>query len=163
MSRKMSIYLAAPLFNKLELNYNASLGADLSRFFDVFLPQRDGLLLRDLVSGGIDEGVASRMVFDADIQAMSEVDIILAVLHGAHIDEGVAFELGYCYAQGKRCIALQEDIRQALPTGNNPMISQSCEKIFKEKQDLLDWLESNFKTSQSIHSGIENTRKFIQS
>ncbi|WP_099170795.1 nucleoside 2-deoxyribosyltransferase [Pseudomonas sp. ICMP 8385] len=144
MSRKFSIYLAAPLFNRMELDYNASLSEELSPFFDVFLPQKDGLLLRDIVSAGIDEDVASRMVFDADVQAMAEADIILAVLHGAHIDEGVAFELGYCFAHGKRCIALQEDIRQALPTGNNPMISQSCERIFRSRQGLVDWLKSNF-------------------
>ncbi|WP_448108846.1 nucleoside 2-deoxyribosyltransferase [Pseudomonas azerbaijanoccidentalis] len=149
MSKKMSLYFAAPLFNKMELAYNESLAEDLSPFFDVFLPQKDGLLMRDLISGGISQDVAARMVFDADVQAMTEADIVLAVLHGAHIDEGVAFELGYCFAHGKRCIALQEDVRQALPTGNNPMISQSCERVFRDKRGLLEWLESNFSISHS--------------
>lgn len=149
MPDKLSLYLAAPLFNKMELAYNESLKEDLSPLFDVFLPQKDGLLLRDLINGGVLKNVAERMVFDADVQAMAEADIILAVLHGAHVDEGVAFELGYCFAHGKRCVALQEDVRQALPSGNNPMISQSCEKVFREKQRLLEWLESNFSVSRS--------------
>lgn len=147
MSSKMSLYLAAPLFNKMELAYNESLKKDLLPFFNVFLPQEDGLLMRDLISGGIPQDVAARMVFDADVQAMAEADIILAVLHGAHIDEGVAFELGYCFAQGKRCISLQEDVRQALPTGINPMISQSSERVFKDRRALLEWVESNFPVS----------------
>lgn len=151
MLRKPSLYLASPLFNEMELTYNANLKKELSPFFDVFLPQDDGLLLRDIIKGGIQQNVAARMVFDADVQAMAEADLILAVLHGAHIDEGVAFELGYCFAKNKRCIALQEDIRQALPTGNNPMISQSCEKIFQDKKSLLDWVKINFQKKSSLH------------
>ncbi|MEE4573113.1 nucleoside 2-deoxyribosyltransferase [Pseudomonas alliivorans] len=161
MHKKMSLYLAAPLFNDMELGYNANLRDALLPFFNVFLPQEDGLLLREIVDGGVHEEVAARMVFDADIQAMVEADIILAVLHGAHIDEGVAFELGYSFAHGKRCIALQEDIRQALPTGNNPMISQSCERIFHYKQDLLAWLGSNFSANfaslRSESQPVENS------
>ncbi|MCX2684607.1 nucleoside 2-deoxyribosyltransferase [Pseudomonas sp. DCB_AW] len=152
MPKRPSLYLAAPLFNEMELNYNSSLKKELSSFFDVFLPQDDGLLLRDIVKGGVREDIAARMVFDADILAMSESDIILAVLHGAHIDEGVAFELGYCFANNKRCIALQEDIRQALPTGNNPMISQSCERIFRDINSLLDWVRINFQARSSTRS-----------
>lgn len=147
MSRKMNLYLAAPLFNEMELAYNRALKEALSPTLNVFLPQEDGLLLRDLTSGGIHQNVAARMVFDADVQAMAEADVILAILHGAHIDEGVAFELGYCFAQGKRCVALQEDVRQALPTGNNPMISQGCERIFRDKRALLEWLVDNFSIS----------------
>lgn len=150
MSEKMSIYLAAPLFNKMELDYNASLCEELSPFFNVFLPQKDGLLLRDLLKSGIKKNAASRMIFDADVQAMNEADIIVAVLHGAHVDEGVAFELGYCFASRKRCIALQEDVRQALSSGNNPMINQSCEKIFRDKKTLLDWLKINFQVDRSL-------------
>ncbi len=152
MSNKLNLYLAAPLFNSMELAYNESLREMLLPHFNVFLPQEDGLLLRDLISGGIQPNMAARMVFDADIEAMAEADIILAVLHGSHVDEGVAFELGYCFSKGKRCVALQEDVRQALPTGNNPMIAQSCEKTFRNRQELLDWVKSNFKLE--VSSGI---------
>lgn len=144
MTKKPSIYLAAPLFNEMELSYNKSLKELLEPFFSVFLPQEDGLLLRDIAASGTSKKVAERMVFDADIQAMKDSDIILAVLNGAHIDEGVAFELGYCFALGKRCVGLKSDVRQALPTGNNPMISQSCERIFDNKKILIAWLISTF-------------------
>ena len=144
MINKPKIYLAAPLFNQMELDYNKSLKQTLSSMFSVFLPQEDGLLLRDLVQSGMHQDVAAKLVFEADLKAMNEADLILAILHGAHIDEGVAFELGYCFAQGKRCIALQEDARQALPIGNNPMISQSCEITFRNRADLLDWFVDHY-------------------
>lgn len=128
----------------MEVAYNLSLRDALKPFFNVFLPQEDGLLLREIIASGIPRNVAEKMVFDADIQAMKKSDLILAVLHGAHIDEGVAFELGYCFALDKRCIGLKGDVRQALPTGNNPMINQSCEHIFEDRLTLINWLNSNF-------------------
>lgn len=144
MAFKKSIYLAAPLFNEMELSYNRKLRSLLDKYFTVFLPQEDGLLLRELVKNDVTFDMAERMVFDADIEAMKDADIILAVLNGAHIDEGVSFELGFCFALGKRCVALKGDIRQALPTGNNPMISQSCEKVFASEDELLKWLSVNY-------------------
>lgn len=144
MTNKKTIYLAAPLFNEMEVAYNLSLRDALKPFFNVFLPQEDGLLLREIIASGTPRNVAEKMVFDTDIQAMKKSDLILAVLHGAHIDEGVAFELGYCFALDKRCIGLKGDVRQALPTGNNPMINQSCEHIFEDRLTLINWLNSNF-------------------
>ncbi|EIY5095917.1 nucleoside 2-deoxyribosyltransferase [Klebsiella sp. JB_Kp045] len=140
MVAKKNIYLAAPLFNEAELSYNRELREYLEPEFNVFLPQEDGLLLREVVAESTSLDVAEKKIFEADIMAMNNADIILAILNGAHIDEGVAFELGYCFAAGKRCIGLKEDIRQALPTGNNPMISKSCERIFDNKHALLAWL-----------------------
>jgi nucleoside 2-deoxyribosyltransferase len=140
MGDKKNIYLAAPLFNEAELSYNRGLREYLEPEFNVFLPQEDGLLLRDVVAESISLDIAEKKIFEADVMAMNNADIILVVLNGAHIDEGVAFELGYCFATGKRCVGLKEDIRQALPTGNNPMISKSCERIFDNKNALLSWL-----------------------
>ncbi len=153
MAKKASIYLAAPLFNEMELSYNKSLKMLLERYFSVFLPQDDGLLLREIGSGEAQKKIAERMVFDADIQAMKNSEIIVAVLNGAHIDEGVAFEIGYCFAMGKRCVGLKSDARQALPTGNNPMINQSCEKIFDDKESLAAWLIKTFVDSTELTNG----------
>ncbi|MBG2877331.1 nucleoside 2-deoxyribosyltransferase [Proteus alimentorum] len=140
MKKKQTIYLAAPLFNEAELSFNKELKKILEPFFNVFLPQEDGLLLRNLIKENIPYDIAEKKIFNADILAMNNSDIIIAVLNGAHIDEGVAFELGYCFAIGKRCIGLKEDVRQALPMGNNPMINKSCEKIFDNKASLLSWI-----------------------
>ncbi|MCT8187339.1 nucleoside 2-deoxyribosyltransferase [Pseudomonas monteilii] len=150
MIKKPTIYLAAPLFNEAELAYNKTLKAKLQDYFDVFLPQEDGLLLRELVANGTSAALAERMVFDADIAAMKESEFILAILNGAHIDEGVAFELGFSFALGIRCIGLKTDIRQALPTGNNPMINQSCEKIFNSADAAVTWLIATCAKKQQV-------------
>jgi len=142
MDKPRKIYLAAPLFNPMELCYNLDLADTLSRYFEVFLPQRDGLLLRELLEQGLDPGEASKTIFKSDIAAMDDADVILAVLNGGHIDEGVAFELGYCWSKGKTCIGLKEDIRQALPGGDNPMISNCLEVCLKSNEELLTWLKT---------------------
>ena len=150
--RKARIYLAAPLFTPRERAFNADLKALLSEKFDVYLPQVDGLLLADLVRQGVNVEVAEKLVFDADVASMKEVDLLLAVLDGASIDEGVAFEIGFVYSLGKRCVGLQTDIRRQLPTGNNPMIGRSLSRIFMNVDELLDWANWFGSHSHARHS-----------
>jgi nucleoside 2-deoxyribosyltransferase len=142
----MQIYLAAPLFNGRERAFNEHLRDRLIINFNVFLPQEDGLLLEELVRNGMDNDVAEKTVYNADVSAMKDSDIIVAVLDGANIDEGVAFELGYGSAVGKICVGLQTDTRRQLPTGNNPMIAQSCLKIFNSIDILCNWLLAKYGT-----------------
>lgn len=152
MKKIKRIYLAAPLFNEREREFNKYLRDIFVPYFDVFLPQEDGLLLEDLIYKGVEKDVAEKIIYDADISAMRESDIIVAVLDGANIDEGVAFELGFCRALQKICVGLQTDVRRQLPTGNNPMIGQSCAKIFKNIDTMLIWLLENLSESKCVPS-----------
>ncbi len=136
---KMKIYLAAPLFNEQERAYNKYI-KNLLTSHEVYLPQEDGLLLENLLREGMTSALAEEKIFYADIAAMNNCDILLAVLNGACVDEGVAFEIGYMYALQKKCIGLQTDTRRQLPSGNNPMISMSLDKNFDNVEDVLDWL-----------------------
>lgn len=63
MEIKKRVYLAAPLFNEAELTYNRELKKALSPYFDVFLPQEDGLLLRDISSESISNDLAEGKIF----------------------------------------------------------------------------------------------------
>ena len=74
--------------------------------------------------------------------------MVISVLDGAHIDEGVAFEVGFAFALGKPCVGLQTDTRRQLPTGNNPMLNRSLSPIFQTQQHLLEWVQ-HFVESQS--------------
>jgi nucleoside 2-deoxyribosyltransferase len=85
----------------------------------------------------VPQPVAERRVFDQDRQAMKSADILIAVLDGGHIDEGVAFEIGFMHALGKTCIGLQTDVRRALASGNNPMISQGLDEIVTDVESLV--------------------------
>jgi nucleoside 2-deoxyribosyltransferase len=154
MKTRKQIYLAAPLFNDREREFNKYLRNILVSHFNVFLPQEDGLLLEDLIAKGMEKDVAEKIIYDADISAMRESDIIIAVLDGANIDEGVAFELGFCRALQKICVGLQTDTHRQLPTGNNPMIGQSCVKIFKNIDAIVTWLLTNSCRSECLTSRL---------
>jgi len=138
--RNACAYLAAPLFNERERAFNTEIARRLEALCDVFLPQRDGLLLADLLAEGIPREAAETRVFERDRAALLACDVLVAVLDGAHIDEGVAFELGFAHARGAHCIGLQTDVRRALPSGNNPMISRSLSAIFRDLDDMLNYL-----------------------
>jgi nucleoside 2-deoxyribosyltransferase len=79
-------------------------------------------------------------VFENDRAAIDSADFLIAVLDGAGIDEGVAFEIGYAFGLGKHCVGLQTDMRRALPTGNNPMIGRSLQMIFGSRDELISWV-----------------------
>ncbi|TAJ41287.1 MAG: nucleoside 2-deoxyribosyltransferase [Reyranella sp.] len=145
------IYLAAPLFNDRERQFNIQLAHTLEEHACVFLPQRNGALLSELVALGVPGPAAERRVFDQDVAAMSAADFLVAVLDGGHIDEGVAFEIGFMCALGRVCIGLQTDIRRALPTGNNPMISQGLNEVCRSVGELIGRVESHVRAGALVH------------
>lgn len=137
---RIRTYLAAPLFNDRERAFNAALADMLGRHCEVFLPQRDGLLLAELLAEGVSQDVAETRIFERDRTALNYCEMLVAVLDGAHIDEGVAFEIGFAHARGCLCLGLQSDVRRALPSGNNPMISRALSGVFASAQDIVDYI-----------------------
>jgi nucleoside 2-deoxyribosyltransferase len=142
MSTTPVIYLAAPLFNPRERQFNDELAVELSKYGRVFLPQRDGELLAELVSSGVTPAIAERRVFEADLRAIRSASLMFAVLDGGHVDEGVAFEIGFMNALNKACIGLQTDVRRALPSGNNPMISRGLHEVFEDIERAIGWVSA---------------------
>ena len=136
-----SLYFAAPLFSEAELAFNLQVAKKLDRWFDTYLPQRDGGLLVDLVRRGVRTEDAYKSVFDRDVAALKSCDVCLVVLDGRSIDEGVSFELGFAYSLGKLCVGLQTDSRRLLPLGNNPMIQCALNEVFPDSSTLLLWAE----------------------
>jgi len=142
MDESMRVYLAAPLFNDMERSFNNRLTALLEPFAEVFLPQRDGKLLRDMVGRGMPIEAARQLVFEADVNALKRCNHVVAVLDGRTIDEGVAFEIGYARALGKMCIGLKTDDRALLPSGDNPMVLVGCHELFSNTLDLVHRLRT---------------------
>lgn len=147
------IYLAAPLFNERERIFNLELARCLAELGEVFLPQRDGYLLTDMLIAGVSLEVAEQRVFSQDRAAMARSDLLIAVLDGAHIDEGVAFEIGFSHALGKMCLGLQTDVRRALPTGNNPMIERSLNAIAHDTDELITLAQTTLAANARSRSG----------
>ena len=143
---KPKLYFAAPLFSDAERSFNIDICLRLESVFDVFLPQEDGGLMVDMIGEGMAVNDAAKAVFQIDIAALQQCDVLLILLDGRTVDEGAAFELGFAYATGKLCYALQTDIRRLLPVGNNPMIECAVSELFLSVEELTNWASSFSKT-----------------
>ena len=135
-------YLAGPLFSDAERSFNELVTDKLADSVDVYLPQRDGGLMSDMVRDGVTPHVAACRVFRWDMDAIHDCDVLIAILDGRAIDEGVAFELGIAFAHSKRCVGLQTDSRRLAAWGNNPMITGALEAVFASIDELVNWLSS---------------------
>ena len=139
MRRRMKIYLASPLFSAPERAENERLSRVLERWCEVFLPQRDGELATRLVCEGRTWADASSIVFSRDLAALRACDAVVINLDGRTVDEGAAFELGFAYALGKRCVGYRTDVRVLLPWGLNPMLTMPLDQIFECIESLESW------------------------
>lgn len=138
----LKAYFAAPLFSDAERAFNVKVTDKLASHIDIFLPQRDGRLIVDLIENGFSPAEAKKQVFDIDVQAIRECDLIISILDGRSIDEGVAIELGYGYALGKPCWGLKTDIRSLAWFGDNPMVEMVLAKHFDSVGSLVDAVRS---------------------
>ncbi len=136
---KCVVYLAGPLFSEAERVFNHRVKTLLVPHLSVYLPQEDGGLLVDMIAEGMPPRVASRRVFQGDVQAIKDADLLIVILDGRSVDEGAAFELGLAYALGKPCYGLKTGPRQLLAIGNNPMIDGPLEYIFQSVDELVQW------------------------
>lgn len=133
------IYFAAPLFNPQEIAFNKVVCHVLEDFFEVHLPQRDGVLIPGNARDGDHFREMSGHAYKSDLAAIQACDTVFAVLDGRSIDEGVAFELGYGVALGKRCVGLLTDRRVLLPHGINPMITGGLSEMLTTLEAVAEW------------------------
>jgi nucleoside 2-deoxyribosyltransferase len=139
MSRRKMIYLASPLFSSAEKAENDRICRAMERWCDVFLPQRDGGLVPYLIRQGLTQAEAYHTVFKRDLAALRACDALVINLDGRVVDEGAAFELGFAYALGKRCVGYRTDVRVLLPWGLNPMVTAPLTDMFTCTDALEDW------------------------
>ena len=111
-----------------------------------------------IIRQGLPVGEAQEQIFKADCKAIRSACVIVAVLDGRTIDEGVAFEIGYGYGIGKTCFGLKADDRVMLPTGDNPMILKACVKVVGSAIELIKLIEAELEhkgklTGRSVSNG----------
>lgn len=131
-----TVYLAAPLFSEAECDFNRKLKSELNSFgFDVFLPQEDSNNVHDRTD-------RQKIIFNKNLAGIEKSDILVAVIDGADVDSGTAWEIGYAFAKGKPVIGLRTDFRTLGIEGTvNLMIERSvilCMSI----SELLNHLKS---------------------
>ncbi len=120
------IYFAAPLFNEMELERNASLAKKLRESgFDVYLPQESGLSAK-MIKDKDDTLKVSRSLFEIDKKAIMECDILIIFLDGRVPDEGACVELGMAYAWNKKCYGYKTDDRSLDFTGTDNLFIEGC-------------------------------------
>lgn len=115
-----TVYLAAPLFSEAECDFNRKLrDLIMDEGFLVFLPQEDSNNIHV-------ERNRQEIIFNKNLAALDSSDIIIAVIEGADVDSGTAWEIGYAYAKGKPVLGLKTDFRTLGIEGTvNLMIERS--------------------------------------
>jgi nucleoside 2-deoxyribosyltransferase len=112
----MRVYFAAPLFNRAEQDWNASLAAELRRAgHEVFLPQEQ------------EPGRDAAGIFSGDVGGIDWADVLVAVVDGADPDSGTAWEIGYAYGQ-MPVVLVRTDMRHTGSGGEgyNAMLAESA-------------------------------------
>ena len=96
------VYIAGPLFDDHERDYLEKIATSLEAIgYQTFLPHRDA----GLVEGEFTE-IKKSEIFDIDMNALNDADIVVALLTGRDVDSGTAAEVGIAYTQGKKLIGI---------------------------------------------------------
>lgn len=130
------IYIAGPLFNVHEKKYLEEIAEVLEgNGYDCFLPHRDqtGIDPEELKNNDMSQSTKD-IIFQTDVQALNESDLVVALVTGQDIDSGTASEIGYMYAKNKPVIALTAEERRYRNLFTARMFSSTVQNI----GDLLE-------------------------
>lgn len=134
-----TVYLAAPLFSEAECDFNRKLRDELiSAGFIVFLPQEDSNNVKDMLD-------RQKIIFNKNLKGIENSDIIVAVIDGADIDSGTAWEIGFAFAKGKPVLGLRTDFRTLGIEGTVNLMIERSVVICMSVSELLNHLKSRFK------------------
>jgi nucleoside 2-deoxyribosyltransferase len=128
------IYLSGPLFSQGEIDW----GRCVKSFLEESFVNVEIMWPHEIVSD-----VAKR-TFHANLDAMKDCDLMVAILDGPQVDDGTAWEVGYFFSQGKRIIGIRTDFRRAGESNAsivNLMVEFSCQAVVTSLEELASWLE----------------------
>jgi nucleoside 2-deoxyribosyltransferase len=90
------------------------------------------------------EGMPKRKyLFMLDCQHLDWCDAVLFIYDGRVPDEGACFELGYCFAKGKRCIGYKTDARSFIDGYDNVMLHGAPEVVLRSEEELREFFRNN--------------------
>jgi len=123
------IYLSGPLFTQVQRGWNRMLAAALQERIagaEVILPQ-------DYKFGqSYNKRRDFPKIFHACVEGVRQADVVVAVLDGADVDSGTAFEVGLAYERGIPVVGVRTDYRQGQDRGVNLAVSGACTAILRE-------------------------------
>ena len=130
------IYLSGPLFSAAEVAWGKQLLAHLGEH----LGNAKIIWPHEIVP----EGAKPGQIFAANLQALNQCDLMVAILDGPQVDDGTAWEIGYFFSQGKKILGIRTDFRRAGESEEsrvNLMIECSCLMVASCTEDLCSELE----------------------
>lgn len=136
------VYIAGPLFSSAELEFNEKMDTYLQNLgIEMFLPQRDGYLLANLIAQKYNKQEAVDIIFLKDIEKIKNCNVVLFILDGRVPDEGACVEVGLAYAYDKECIGFKSDSRSLVGDMDNPLLigvlKGQIAKSFSELETFL--------------------------
>jgi nucleoside 2-deoxyribosyltransferase/predicted secreted protein len=147
------VYLAAPLFSEGEQMYNRLLRDLLVAVYQVVhLPQEFG------DDSSFRDGRMNSVIFEKNLAALREADLVVAVIEGADADSGTAWEIGYAYARGIPVIALRTDFRTVGADERVNLMLEFSSTLVSGRDDLVCHLPSPLVLS----SGPGGGDKYVQ-
>lgn len=124
----MRIYFAASLFTPSERCWNQTLVNAMCEM----MPGLDVILPQDFETGKAHDDKAYGILFRQCVAGVDAADVVVAIIDGAEVDSGTAWEMGYAYARGKPVIGVRTDFRPGAEHGVNIMLSRSCSHLVRE-------------------------------
>ena len=135
-----NIYIAGPLFNAHERNYLELIASELeTNGYKCFLPHRDQSGIDETEMEGTNMSQATKdKIFNADLTALTNADLIVALMTGQDIDSGTAAEIGFTYANEKPIIAITAYERRF----RNLFVDGMISKTINDVDELLSVISS---------------------
>jgi len=147
MEFRMKVYFAAPLFSEAERDWIRStikkideLARDRGAEIEIIFPY-------DLIPADEIERLgeqAKREIFHRCKSHLNDADMVIALLDGAQVDDGTAWEIGYFYRgkpEGAKIIGIRTDFRNAGESSGavvNAMIECACDRIVRSTEELME-------------------------
>ena len=131
----MKVYLAAPFFTDKQKNDKSTVKAALGfrKDIEILDPQDFDLGLSGWEMTNHQWG---KKVFDADVKALLEADVVVAIDYGLYSDTGTAWEIGYAYGACIPTIILVPDetisIQHSLMIGSSSTVFCSIKRFCTE-------------------------------
>lgn len=156
------IYFANALFSEAEQTFNASVVKKIRENlgFEVYLPQ-ENLSINDK-----SQFANSEQIYLADKNELDKSDILVAVLDGLTIDNGVCCEIGYFAAQNKPIVALYTDCRQMSDFETEIKKAKALELIaenqyFYVNLFVIGAVKANGKVVKSVDQLLDTLKTFL--
>ena len=143
----MKIYFAGPLFSEAEREWIRStikeiesLAAQRGIEISVIFPY-DLITQSDINNLG---PKAKLEIFSRCKSHLDDADIVIALLDGSQVDDGISWEIGYFFARKspeQKIIGIRTDFRRAGESEGavvNAMIEGACDRIVRSREELME-------------------------